>query len=158
VPPGIRFFVYWDLFVHCSALEGVFDSEGECALCYLKRLERDALTCQIPDMTSDLENFIRIAVEEFRILLPEEKATGLEIEEVEKHPQTGHYSITIGYWARDNKPAPEIPSRDGVIHGYLTSTNDLFNPWRRKYKRVEVDPVGQKAIAIRMYEPPIGVS
>ena len=66
-------------------------------------------------MSEMLEKIIQIASEEFRKLLPEDKATG-------------------------------------------GSPDDFLNPWRKKFKRVEVDPAQGKAIAIRMYEPPIGVS
>lgn len=109
-------------------------------------------------MPEGLEKIIQIASEEFRKLLPEGKATGVEIEEIEEQPESGHYLVTLGYWARDNKPRPENPSMGTAIQLAMTSSKDLFNPWRRKYKRVEVDPVHGKAIAIRMYEPPLGVS
>ena len=110
-------------------------------------------------MSEDLEKIIQIAREEFRKLVSEDKATGVEIEEIEEHPKSGNYLVTLGDWARDNKPAPELGPRAISIKSMLAgSSEDLFNPWRRKYKRVEVDPVQKKAIAIRMYEPPLGVS
>ncbi|MCU0776995.1 MAG: hypothetical protein MUF86_04930 [Akkermansiaceae bacterium] len=98
-------------------------------------------------MDEDLENIIRIASEEFTKLIPAEKAAGLEVEEVEK-ASSGNFFVTLGYWARDSKPS-----------GGMDSLNAAFlNPWRRKYKRVEVDPEEGKAISIKMYEPPLGVS
>jgi hypothetical protein len=110
-------------------------------------------------MSEDLEKIVQIACEEFRKLLPEDKATGVEIEEVEEQPKSGHYFVTLGYWARDNKPRPKnIPVSKVVELAVGGSTEDFFNPWRKKFKRVEVDSTQGKAIAIRMYEPPLGVS
>lgn len=109
-------------------------------------------------MSEAIENIIKIATEEFRKLFPESKATGVEIEEIEKDPKSSHYVVTLGYWTRDNKPRPENTPMGTLVQLSTTSSRDLFNPWRRKYKRVEVDPSAGKVIAIRMYEPPLGVS
>lgn len=110
-------------------------------------------------MSEGLEKIIQIAIEEFRKLLTEDKATGIEIEEIEEQPKSGHYFVTLGYWARDNKPRPEKVSFNKSLELAMGgSPEDFFNPWRKKFKRVEVDPVQGKAIAIRMYEPPLGVS
>lgn len=118
-----------------------------------------AFRCHFLIMSEELENIIQIASEEFRKLLPDDKATGVEIEEIEKHPESGNYLVTLGYWARDNKPRPKnVPPGTVIQLAMGGSSEDLFNPWRRKYKRIEVDPVLGKAIAIRMYEPPLGVS
>ena len=73
-----------------------------------------------------------------------------EVEEVEELP-SGNYLVTLGYWSRDSKPTSAF-----VAGGSMGL--DLFNPWRRKYKRVEIDPEKGKAVAIRMYEPALGVS
>ena len=111
-------------------------------------------------MHEGFDKIIQIASEEFKKLLPEDRATGVEIEEIEERSDSGHVGnciVTFSYWARDNKPnffAPHTVARltkDGI-------SEDLINPWRRKYKRVEVDPAKNKVIAIRMYEPPLGVS
>lgn len=110
-------------------------------------------------MSEGLEKIIQIASEEFRKLLPEDKATGIEIEEIEEQPKSGHYFVTLGYWARDNKPRPEnVPPGTARQLAMGGSPEDFFNPWRKKFKRVEVDPAQGKAISIRMYEPPLGVS
>lgn len=110
-------------------------------------------------MSEGLEKIIQIATEEFRKLLPEDKATGIEIEEIEEQTKSGHYFVTLGYWARDNKPRPEKVSLNRSLELAMGgSPEDLFNPWRKKFKRVEIDPAQGKAIAIRMYEPPLGVS
>jgi hypothetical protein len=110
-------------------------------------------------MSQSHEKIIQIAIEEFRKLLPEDKATGIEIEEIEEQPKSGHYFVTLGYWARDNKPRPEkVPLNKSLELAMGGSPEDFFNPWRKKFKRVEVDPAQGKAIAIRMYEPPLGVS
>lgn len=110
-------------------------------------------------MPSGMEKIIRIASEEFRKLLPESKATGIEIEEIEEQSESGHYVVTLSYWARDNKPAPKNLRFNAAIEAAMGSDpEDLYNPWRKKYKRVVVDPSQGKAVAIRMYEPPLGVS
>jgi hypothetical protein len=83
-------------------------------------------------MSEDLEKIVQIACEEFRKLLPEDKATGVEIEEVEEQPKSGHYFVTLGYWARDNKPRPKnIPVSKVVELAVGGSTEDFFNPWRK---------------------------
>jgi hypothetical protein len=98
-------------------------------------------------MEEDIENIIRIASDEFSKLIPAAKASGLEVEEIEKS-SSGNFLVTLGYWAKDSKP-----------NGGIDSLNASFlNPWRRKYKRVEVDPEAGKAISIKMYQPPLGVS
>ena len=111
-------------------------------------------------MSEDLEKIVQIACDEFRKLLPEDKAAGIEIEEVEEQPKSGHYFVTLGYWAKDNKPLPRnIPLKQSMEFSVgIGSSEDFFNPWRKKFKRVEVDLARGKAIAIRMYEPPLGVS
>lgn len=110
-------------------------------------------------MFTEVEKVIQIAIEELRKLLPEDKATGIEIEEIEEHSSSGHYFVTLGYWARDNKPrlgnGPPSTAKQLAMGG---SPEDFFNPWRKKFKRVEVDLPQGKAVAIRMYEPPLGVS
>ncbi len=110
-------------------------------------------------MKVGMEKIIRIANEEFGKLFPESKATGVEIEEIEEQPESGHFMVTISYWARDNKPRPKGITPGSAIQVAMGSDlEDLYNPWRRKYKRVMVDPAQGKAVAIRMYEPPLGVS
>lgn len=109
-------------------------------------------------MLMGMEEIIRIANEEFGKLLPKSKATGVEIEEIEEQPESGHFVVTISYWARDNKPMPKDLGID-ISMKIATGRNpeDIYNPWREKYKRVVVDPAQGKAVAIRMYEPPLGV-
>ncbi len=113
-------------------------------------------------MSEVLEKIIQIASEELRKLLPEVKATGVEIEEIEERNDSGHAGncvVTFSYWARDNKPRPKnVPPGTAIQLAMGGCSEDLFNPWRRKFKRVEVDPKQGKVIAIRMYEPPLGVS
>lgn len=126
-------------------------------------------------MDEGIENIIRIASEEFRKLFPSDMAAGIEVEEIEK-TKSGNYFVTLGYWSRDNKPTVEQGKpRTGIIGGNhpikdphqrraeeskfeKAAFENLMNPWRRKYKRVEIDPQQGKAIAIKMYEPPLGVS
>jgi hypothetical protein len=105
-----------------------------------------------------IEKIIQIALEEFRGLVSANQAMGVEIEEIEELQPSGNYLVTLGYWAKTTKPKPS-PSIIGEI-GTLGKalTGDLVNPWRRKFKRVEIDPKKGKAVAIRMYEPPLGVS
>jgi len=118
-------------------------------------------------MTDGLENVIQIAKEEFKKLLPDGKVTGVEVEEVEEQATTGRYFVTFGYWVRDTKPSPDLARPGaGLIPGEISLKSsrtpslsaDIINPWRRKYKRLEIDPAQGKVIAIRMYEPPLGVS
>lgn len=110
-------------------------------------------------MPVGMEKIIRIANDEFAKILPESKATGVEIEEIEELSESGHYLVTISYWARDNKPMPKNLGIDVSMNIAMgRSAEDLYNPWRKKYKRVVVDPTQGKAVAIRMYEPPLGVS
>lgn len=111
-------------------------------------------------MPAELEEIIHIAEKELVKLVPK---TSMEVEEIElRHDSghAGHYEVTFSYWARDTKPLPENPQIGHVISmaTRLESKNDFFNPWRKRYKRVEVDPEQEKVIAIRMYEPPLGVS
>jgi hypothetical protein len=125
-------------------------------------------------MDEGIENIIRIASEEFGKLYPPNKATGVDVEEIEKD-SSGHYFVTLGYWSRDNKPSVEQGKpTTGVIGNHpikdpnqrraeeskfqKAAFENLMNPWRRKYKRIEVDPQQGRAIAIKMYEPPLGVS
>ncbi len=100
------------------------------------------------------EKIIRIASDEFRKLAPQ--ATGIEIEEIEE-TASGHSVVTLGYWIKDSKPAPSKSDGDSqpIFKGLSA---DFINPWRRRYKRVEVDPKLNKAVSIKMYEPPLGVS
>lgn len=119
-----------------------------------------AFKCHAPLMSEGLEKIVQIACEEFRKLLSEDKATGIEIEEVEEQPKSGHYFVILGYWAKDNKPRPTAisPAKSREFAAGVDNLEDFLNPWRKKFKRVEVDPARGKAIAIRMYEPPLGVS
>ena len=110
-------------------------------------------------MAEGLQRIIQIANSEFRKLLPESKATGVEVEEIEEQVESGHYIVTLGYWARDNKPTSQTLDPAFAIQSIMKGgSEELLNPWRKKYKRVVVDPERKKAIAIRMYEPPLGVS
>jgi hypothetical protein len=85
-----------------------------------------------------------------------------EVEEIEEQPDSRHYLVTFGYWAKDSKPSTPLKGPSTIEESMelrkRSQSADLFNPWRRKYKRVEVDPDQGKVIAIRMYEPPLGVS
>ena len=122
-------------------------------------------------MDEGIETIIRIASEEFGKLMPEGKAAGLEVEEVEK-ASSGNFFVTIGYWAKDSKPDSDSwkPHSRAVTLGSTQAhkkarketaeltLQSFLNPWRRKYKRVEVDPKAGTAIAIKMYEPPLGVT
>ena len=56
------------------------------------------------------------------------------------------------------KPAPADALLSRKVISSISLSPDLLHPWRRKYKRVEVDPAQGKVVAIRMYEPPLGVS
>ena len=124
-------------------------------------------------MSIDIETIIRIALEEFAKVFAtasKDKAVSPEVEEVEELP-CGNYLVTLGYWSRDSKPGiggaaskptkaglPPIQFDDPLQTTKKTAYNELLNPWRRKYKRVEIDPNKGKAVAIRMYEPALGVS
>jgi len=109
-------------------------------------------------MTKGIEEIIRIATEEFRKLFPESKVTEVEVEEVEEITASGNYLVTLGYWKKDSKPAPADALLSRKVISSISLSPDLLHPWRRKYKRVEVDPAQGKVVAIRMYEPPLGVS
>ncbi len=110
-------------------------------------------------MVEGIENIVQIAKEEFSKLFP---GKDFEFEEVEENLSTGHYLVTLGYWEKDSKPVPiskgprTIEEAASLRSRSLSA--DLINPWRRKFKRIEVDPKKEKAIAIRMYEPPFGLS
>lgn len=109
-------------------------------------------------MEQTLDQFVEIALLEVRKLLPD-GARDLVVEEVEEDCESGCYSITVGYWARDNKPVPvKAPLGAAMQAAMGGDPEDFFNPWRRKYKRVVIDPAKSKVIAIRMYEPPLAVS
>lgn len=103
-------------------------------------------------MTIEIDSVIGIALEEFAKVFAtaaKTKAVAPEVEEIEEMP-SGNYLVTLGYWSKDSKP------NSGLIPNDLAT--ELFNPWRRKYKRVEIDPTKGRAVAIRMYEPTLGVS
>jgi len=119
-----------------------------------------ALIRHRPLMKTEMDKVIEIAIEQFGKLFPEGKATGVEIEEIEEDPESGNYLVTIGYWARDNKPeSVDMKTKlQSMTAGFGRDPEDILNPWRRKYRRVEIDSKQQKAVAIRMYEPPLGVS
>jgi len=111
-------------------------------------------------MVEGIENFVQIAKEEFEKLFP---GKTYEVGEVEENPSSGHYLITVRYWEKDSKPIPTGPKQTGEVVSLNSVKNrslavDLINPWRRKFKRVEVDPRKGKAVAVRMYEPPFGMS
>lgn len=111
-------------------------------------------------MVEGIENIVQIAKEDFAKLFP---GKTFEVEEVEENASSGHYLVTVGYWEKDSKPVPKEPQEFGgaiSLHSMKSRSlsADLINPWRRKFKRVEVDPALGKAVAIRMYEPPLGVS
>lgn len=118
-------------------------------------------------MDARTEDIIRIASEELAKLFAPELHVEFEVEEIERS-STGNYYVTLGYWARDSKPlskslklavdAKNSPRTDHGSGEEDSPLDILMNPWRRKFKRVEVDPINQKAIAIRMYEPPLGVA
>lgn len=100
-------------------------------------------------MSIEIETILGIAVAEFaKVFADASNSKGIspEVEEVEELP-SGNYIVTLGYWSRDSRPSTGLDFSAG-----------LFNPWRRKYKRVEIDPKKGKAVAIRMYEPALGVS
>ncbi|MBN8459612.1 MAG: hypothetical protein J0M04_17420 [Verrucomicrobia bacterium] len=100
-------------------------------------------------MSIEIETILEIALQEFAKVFADasnNKGVSPEVEEVEELP-SGNYLVTLGYWSRDSKPSSALDLGAG-----------LFNPWRRKYKRVEIDPEKGKAVAIRMYEPALGVS
>ena len=106
-------------------------------------------------MPATTEDIIRIASEEFRKLAPE--ASGVDVEELEEDASSGHFFVTLGYCVKDSKPTQTAWEQPG--HEWEKSRLDaLLNPWRRKFKRVEIDPAAGRAIAIKMYEPPLGVS
>lgn len=103
-------------------------------------------------MNIEIEAIIGIALEEFAKVFAtasKDKAVAPEVEEIEEMP-SGNYLVTLGYWSKDSKP------NSGLVPNDLGT--GLFNPWRRKYKRVEIDPAKGRAVAIRMYEPALGVS
>jgi len=102
-------------------------------------------------MDNGIETIIQIALDEFRKLISEDQAKVVEIEEIEEKQPSGNFLVTLGYWAKDTKPAA---AADMVV----SAMSGLMNPWRRKFKRVEVDPKKKRAVAIKMYEPPLGVS
>lgn len=124
-------------------------------------------------MSIEIETILEIAMAEFAKVFADasnNRAVTPEVEEIEELP-TGNYMVTLGYWSRDSKPnhedAAPKPRKGAVILDQsfdpgplrrVTGINQLFNPWRRKYKRVEIDPKKGKAVAIRMYEPALGVS
>ena len=101
-------------------------------------------------MFTEVEKVIQIATEELRKLLPEDKATGIEIEEIEEHSSSGHYFVTLGYWARDNKPrlgnGPPSTAKQLVMGG---SPEDFFNPWRKNSS-------GSKLISPKGRQSPFG--
>jgi len=110
-------------------------------------------------MERNLDQVVETARRELGKLLPEDSARDIIVEEVEELLESGHYLITIGYWARDNKPKPARMPIGSAMHAAMGGDpEDLFNPWRRKYKRVVIDPAKGRVIAIRMYEPPLAVS
>jgi hypothetical protein len=84
------------------------------------------------------------------------KAKPVEVEEIEEQP-SGNYVVTLGYWSKDTKPPSPgpFPATKTTLQAL---SGELLNPWRRKYKRVEIDPKKGKAVAIRMYEPALGVA
>lgn len=110
-------------------------------------------------MTVELDEIIRIAANELEKVVTNTPVEVEEIEERRDSEHVGHYVVTFSYWARDNKPLPK-PSIGDSIRMATTqeSAKDLFNPWRKRFKRVEVDPEQNKVVAIRMYDPPIGAS
>ncbi|MCF7731865.1 MAG: hypothetical protein K9N23_09260 [Akkermansiaceae bacterium] len=108
-------------------------------------------------MNTEIETIIRIALEEFGKVISKNKAASVEIEEIEEQP-SGNYLVTLGYWIKDTKPEPDPGTLAAKMSGLQSLTGDLLNPWRRKYKRVEIDPKKGKVVAIRMYEPALGVS
>ena len=108
-------------------------------------------------MDTEIENIIRIALEEFGKVVSKNKAAEVEVEEIEEQQPSGNYLVTLGYWSKDTKPEP-APGTITAAMAFKSLTADLLHPWRRKYKRVEIDPKKGKAVAIRMYEPALGVS
>lgn len=143
------------------AIPGTLGAQRELGPC------KTGNTVPVLRMANEIKTVIQIAMEEFNKLLPHGMATGVEVEEVEEQAGTGRYYVTLGYWVRDTKPVPDlagpgsrsIPDLPPLKSSRTPSLSaDLINPWRRKYKRVEIDPIQGKAIAIRMYEPPLGVS
>lgn len=111
-------------------------------------------------MVKDFDEIIRIAESGLGKVVPN---TPVEVEEIEERTDSGHvghYVVTFSYWARDTKPTPENPATGQVVSLAMRneSKKDLFNPWRKRFKRVEVDPQQNKIVAIRMYDPPIGAS
>jgi hypothetical protein len=100
-------------------------------------------------MSIEIETILEIALQEFaKVIADASKNKGVspEVEEVEELP-SGNYLVTLGYWSKDSKPTSGVDLGAGFL-----------SPWRRKYKRLEIDPAKGKAVAIRMYEPALGVS
>lgn len=111
-----------------------------------------AMEMPVSAMPVATEQIIRIAAEEFAKLVPD--AVGLEVEEIENELVSGSYFVTLGYWMKDSKPTQRVSAKDSE----QSALDNLLNPWRRRFKRVEVDPVEGRAVAIRMYEPSFGIS
>lgn len=124
-------------------------------------------------MSTEIETILEIALQEFaKVIADASKNKGVspEVEEVEELP-SGNYLVTLGYWSKDSKPNlssfGDMPNKEAAHLALLErpdspgkndTIRDLLNPWRRRYKRVEIDPKKGKAVAIRMYEPALGVS
>ena len=108
-------------------------------------------------MNTDIEDIIRIALEEFGKVIYKNQAAPVDVEEIEEQP-SGNYVVTLGYWSKDTKPEPAAGTLAATRINIQSLSGELLNPWRRKYKRVEIDPTQGRAVAIRMYEPALGVS
>lgn len=108
-------------------------------------------------MNTGLEEATSIAIEAFKKVV--NSGAGIEVEELEVDQATGHIYVTIGYWDRDNMPELSVQEiGQGILKGRKYERPDFLNPWRRKYKRIDVDPDMGQAVSIKMFSPQLGVS
>jgi len=110
-------------------------------------------------MTVEIDEITRIAQDALRKAVSLAPEARVDIEEIEEVAQSGNFLVTVSFWRKDNRPTspPGMDLRTRVEQEKRSLADDLLNPWRKKFKRVEVDPREGRAVAIRMYEPHLEV-
>lgn len=106
-------------------------------------------------MNGTLDEITQIARDALREAVHLDLEASVDVEEIEEIPESGNFIVTVSFWRKDNRPtSPRSSDLSVRIEQQKKEFADnLLNPWRKKYKRVEVDPRKGRVLAIRMYEP-----
>jgi len=106
-------------------------------------------------MAAEIEEITKIAQDALRKAVSLAPEARMDIEEIEEVAQSGNFLVTVSFWRKDNRPTspPNTDVRTRIEQEKRALADDLLNPWRKRFKRVEVDPREGRAVSIRMYAP-----